>query len=182
MSDDRARLLALVKAHALQRGHFTLASGRESTYYLDGRLVTLLPEGAYLLGKLLVPKLRARGVEAVGGLTLGADPIAAAVAVVSFLEGTPIPAFLVRKEAKGHGTNKLVEGPLTPGARVAIVEDTVTTGGSPLKAAAAVEALGCPVAAVYALIDRGEGARDAIEGAGYVYEPLFTIADLGIEV
>ncbi|MHB9024464.1 MAG: orotate phosphoribosyltransferase [Armatimonadota bacterium] len=180
MVHDRERLLQLVEAHALSRGHFVLASGKTSTYYLDGRMVTLLPEGAYLLGKLLVARLRELGVQAVGGLTMGADPIAAAVAVVSHLEGSPIPAFLVRKETKSHGTQKLVEGHLPPGARVAIVEDTVTTGESALKAIAAVEALGCTVTIVLALVDRLEGGRELLEGKGYPFSPLFTIRDLGI--
>lgn len=181
MTEDRARLLHLVETLALSRGHFILASGRESSYYLDGRMVTLSPEGAYLTGKLMLDQARRLGVEAVGGLTMGADPIAAAIAVVSHLQGTPLPAFIVRKEAKAHGKQKQVEGPLPAGAKVAIVEDTVTTGDSALKAAAAVEALGCPVVAVFALIDRLEGGRETIEGAGYQYLPLFTIRDMGIE-
>ena len=181
MSTDRARLLQLIDELALARGHFILASGKESTFYLDGRMVTLSPEGAYLTGKLLFAQLRDLHVQAVGGLTMGADPIATAVAVVSHLEGQPIPAFLVRKDVKAHGTQKQVEGPLPRGARVAIVEDTVTTGESALKAIAAVEAQGCTVAIVLALIDRLEGARERLEAAGYQFAPLFTIRDLGIE-
>jgi orotate phosphoribosyltransferase len=181
MADDRARLLELIHQLALKRGHFILASGKESTFYLDGRMVTLSAEGAALVGRLMFAKLAGRGVQAVGGLTMGADPIATAVSLTSYLEGAPIPAFIVRKEAKGHGTGKQVEGPLPEGARVAIVEDTVTTGGSPLKAAEAVEALGCTVVTILALIDRQDGAREKIEAAGYTYEPLFTLADLGIE-
>lgn len=180
MADDRARLLELIQELAVQRGHFILASGRESHYYLDGRMVALHPEGAYLIGKLLFAQMADLDVQAVGGLTMGADPVASAVSIVSFLEGRPINAFLVRKEAKGHGTKKLVEGPLAPGSRVVIVEDTVTTGQSPLKAVAAVEALGCTVAAVMVVIDRMEGARETIEGAGYKFMPLFTVKDLGL--
>jgi orotate phosphoribosyltransferase len=180
MVDDRARLLELITTHALKRGHFILASGRESAYYLDGRMVALHPEGAYLIGKLIFALIAEMDVQAVGGLTLGADPVASAVSLVSFLEGRPLNAFIVRKEAKGHGTQKLVEGPLLPGSRVVIVEDTVTTGESPLKAAAAVEALDCQVAAVVVVIDREEGARERIEGAGYRFMPLFTTKDLGI--
>ncbi len=180
MTDDRARLLELIRTLALSRGHFILASGKESSYYLDGRMVTLSAEGAALVGRLMLAQLAGRGVQAVGGLTMGADPIATAVSLTSFLNGDPIPAFIVRKEAKGHGTQKQVEGPLPQNARVAIVEDTVTTGGSPLQAIAAVEALGCTVVTVLALIDRGEGARERIEAAGYAYEPLFTIGDLEI--
>lgn len=180
MAEDRARLLELVKTIALSRGHFILASGKESTYYLDGRLVSLSPEGAYLTGKLLLKLMKPYDVQAVGGLTMGADPVATAVAVVSHLEGTPIPAFLVRKEAKGHGKGKQVEGPLPEKARVAIVEDTVTTGESALKAIEAVEALGCTVAIVTAIVDRQDGAKELLESKGYTYQPLFTIHDLGI--
>jgi len=180
MVDERARLLELIERYAVQRGHFILASGRESNYYLDGRMVALHAEGAYLIGKLLFARIRALGAQAVGGLTMGADPVASAVSIASYLEGAPINAFLVRKEAKGHGTNKLVEGPLAPGSRVVIVEDTVTTGESSLKAVAAVEELGCKVAAVMVVIDRQEGARERIEGAGYRFEPLFTVKELGL--
>lgn len=181
MTDDRARLLELIRTVALSRGHFILSSGKESSYYLDGRLVTLSAEGAYLTGKLLFEQLKAYDVQAVGGLTMGADPVATAVAVVSHLQGTPLQAFLVRKEAKGHGKQKQVEGPVPSGARVAIVEDTVTTGESALKAIEAIEALGCQVAVITALVDRMEGARELLEGKGYLFTPLFTIRDLGIE-
>ncbi|MHB0936248.1 MAG: orotate phosphoribosyltransferase [Armatimonadota bacterium] len=180
MADDRARLLELIEELAVKRGHFILASGRESNYYLDGRMVALHPEGAYLIGKLLFAQMADLDVQAVGGLTMGADPVASAVSIVSFLEGTPINAFLVRKESKDHGTKKLVEGPLAPGSRVVIVEDTVTTGQSPLKAVAAAEELGCTVVAVMVVIDREEGARECIEGAGYRFMPLFTVKDLGL--
>lgn len=180
MSEDHARLLELVKTVALSRGHFILASGKESTYYLDGRLVTLSPEGAYLTGKLMFEHLKSLDVQSVGGLTMGADPVATAVAVVSHLENHPIPAFIVRKEAKNHGKQKQVEGPLPKAARVAIVEDTVTTGESALKAIEAVEALGCKVVTVMALVDRLDGARELLESKGYAFAPLFTVRDLGI--
>jgi len=180
MIDDRARLLALIDEYAVKQGHFVLASGRESDFYLDGRMVALQAEGAYLIGRLLFAQMKGMDVQAVGGLTLGADPVASAVSIASFLAGQPMNAFIVRKEAKGHGTQKLVEGPLTAGDRVVIVEDTVTSGASPLKAAAAVEALGCTVVAVMVVIDRNEGARERIEGAGYLFMPLFTIQDLGL--
>jgi len=180
MLDERARLLELVKTQALSHGHFILSSGKESSYYLDGRLVTLSAEGGYLTGKLMLERFSGLDVQAVGGLTMGADPVATAISLVSYLEGHPIPAFLVRKETKAHGKQKLVEGPLPERARVAIVEDTVTTGESMLKAIAAVEELGCTVAIVLCLVDRLEGGREHIEGLGYHYESLFTIRDLGI--
>ena len=179
--DNRARLLELVATQALSRGHFVLASGKESNFYLDGRLVTLSPEGAYLTGLLMYEKALALGAEAVGGLTMGADPIAAAIAVVSHQQGHPMPAFLVRKAAKEHGKGKQVEGPLPANAKVVIVEDTVTTGGSPMQAIEAVEALGCTVVGVLALVDRLSGARELLESKGYHFDPIFTIRDLGIE-
>ena len=180
MADDRARLLELIEQHALKRGRFILSSGRESHFYLDGRMVALHPEGAYLIGKLIFEQIKGMNVQAVGGLTMGADPVASAVSIVSFLEGQPMDAFLVRKEAKGHGTKKQVEGPLAPGSRVVIVEDTVTTGESPLKAVAAVKELDCEVAAVVVVIDRSEGARERVEGEGIKFMPLFTVKDLGL--
>ena len=180
-SVSRERLRQLLQTQALSRGHFILASGKESTFYLDGRMVTLSPEGAFLTGKLLFERMHGLDIHAVGGLTMGADPIATAVAIFSHLSAQPIPAFLVRKDVKAHGTHKQVEGPLPPNARVAIVEDTVTTGDSALKAIAAVEALGCTVVIVLALIDRLDGGRERLEAAGYPFASLFTIRDLGIE-
>ncbi|MHB9130943.1 MAG: orotate phosphoribosyltransferase [Armatimonadota bacterium] len=181
MPEDRARLLELLKTVALSRGHFILSSGKESTYYLDGRLVTLSAEGAYLIGKIMFRHLRDTDVQAVGGMSVGADPISTAVSLVSYLGGHPIPAFLVRKEAKTHGKQKQVEGPIPPNARVAIVEDTVTTGESSLKAIEAVEAIGCKVVTVLALVDRLEGGRELLESKGYHFNPLFTVRDLGVE-
>lgn len=182
MTSERERLLELLRTLALSRGHFILASGKESTYYLDGRMVTLHPEGAYLIAKLMLERLSGMNIQAVGGLTMGADPIAAAIAVVSYQAGNPIPAFIVRKEVKGHGKQKQVEGPLPAGASVAIVEDTVTTGESALKAINAVEELGCTVEVVLSVIDRQEGAAELYRQHGYKYLPLFTIRDLGIEI
>jgi orotate phosphoribosyltransferase len=179
--DDRGRLLELIKTYALKRGHFVLSSGRESTYYLDGRLVTLSAEGAYLTGRLIWEAIRDLQVDAVGGPTLGADPMATAVAIASYMDGRPIPAFIVRKEAKGHGTGRLAEGPLPEHARVAVVDDTITSGASVLKAIDALEAQGCRITVVVALVDRLEGAGEAITERGYTYLPLFTIRDLGIE-
>ena len=126
------RLLELaLERGAIRYGDFTLSSGRKSSYYFDGRLLSLDPEGAYLLGHALLPLLTDAGVEAVGGPTLGADPIVTAVATASWQQGTPMPAFIVRKEAKGYGMGQMIEGPLPPaGASVAIVDDACTTGGS----------------------------------------------------
>ena len=176
--DRRARLLSLLRERAVKFGDFTLASGRKSSYYIDGRLVTLHPEGAYLIARVILDRLAAEGIEAAaaGGLTLGADPIAASVAAVSHLEGRPIAAFIVRKEAKGHGTGRRVEGDLSPGQPVVVVDDVITTAGSTLQAIRAVEEIGCRVAAVVCVIDREEGGAEAL--AGYRFFPLFRVSEL----
>lgn len=173
-----ARLRALLRQRAIRYGDFTLASGRKSTYYVDGRLVTLHHEGAWLVARVILDLLTREGVEAtaIGGLTMGADPIAGAVAAVSHLEGRPLGAFIVRKEAKGHGTGKRVEGDLRAGDRVVVVDDVITTAGSTLQAIRAVEEIGCKVVAVVCLIDRQEGGAEAL--AGYRFLPMFTIGEL----
>ena len=166
------------KRGAISYGDFKLSSGRTSSYYFDGRLLSLAPEGADALGKALVPILVDAGVEAVGGPTLGADPIVTAVAMASHQAGTPLPAFIVRKEAKGHGTAQLIEGPLPENAIVAIVDDTCTTGGSLLHAIEAAEKAGCTVGLVLAVLDRKEGGSDSIKKK-YRFEALLTAGDDG---
>jgi orotate phosphoribosyltransferase len=179
---DRERLIDLVRREALQRGMFTLASGRTSHYYIDGRKVTLSSEGAALIGAGVLERLADHpAVQAVGGLTLGADPIVGATLAVAALAGRgPLRGFLVRKEAKAHGTGNRIEGPLEPGSIVAIVDDVATTGGSSLQAVEAVAALGCRVALVIAVLDRLEGAAAAFADRGIPFHPLLTIRDLGI--
>ncbi len=199
--DPRDRLIALLAERSARRGQFTLASGKQSTLYIDARLTTMHPDGLTIIGPLALAALGAsswgREVTAIGGLTLGADPISYAISYASGLavvarsgdrsggEGSggaaagaaagarkaggtverPLRAFTVRKEAKQHGTGKLIEGPFVRGDRVAIVEDVITTGGSALKAIAAVRAAGGVVMGVLALVDREEGGREAIEAA-----------------
>ena len=169
-----ARLLELaLERSAIRYGDFTLSSGRKSTYYFDGRLLSLDPEGAHLIGKAILPVLNDAGVAAIGGPTLGADPIVAAVAMASWQQGTPLPAFIVRKEAKEHGTAQLIEGPVPPpGTSVAIVDDACTTGGSLFHAIAAAEGAGCTVALVMAVLDRNEGGSDTIRRRGYRFASL----------
>jgi orotate phosphoribosyltransferase len=165
-------LIVLLARRSARRGDFTLASGRHSSLYIDARLTTMSPEGLSLIGPLGRAAVRqvawGAGVGAVGGLTMGADPIAYAISYASALAGDrpPLRAFTVRKEAKTHGTGKLVEGPFATGDRVVIVEDVITTGGSALKAVEAVRGAGGIVAGVLALVDREEGGREAIEAAG----------------
>src|SRR3954464_4415652 len=165
---DHDRLLTLLAERSARRGHFTLASGRQSTLYIDARLTTMSPDGLSLIGPLGVGALAAAGwhVDAVGGLTLGADPMSYAIAYASALAGAPIRAFTVRKEAKAHGTGRLIEGPFREGDRVAVIEDVITTGGSALRAVDAIRAAGGEVVGVLALVDREEGGRQALEGAG----------------
>ena len=167
------RLLDLLARRSARRGQFTLASGKQSTLYIDARLTTMSPDGLTLIGPLALDAIRGAGwdVQSVGGLTLGADPISYAISYASALatDGPggaappPLRAFTVRKEAKGHGTGKLVEGTFEPGDRVAVIEDVITTGGSALKAITALRAAGGTVAGVLALVDREEGGRETIE-------------------
>ncbi len=183
--DDLASLrqeyAALLQQYCFSYGDFLLASGQRSTYYYNGKLVTLAPRGAYLTGRLVFEALRGRGIEAIGGKTLGADPIVTATALVSSLEGEPIPAFIVRGEQKDHGKKDLVAaayGPggeplLTAGRRVAVVDDTATTGGSLFEAVEAAEAAGCTVALVVAIVDRQQGAAENFRSRGYAYRALY---------
>ena len=160
------------KQGAISYGEFTLSSGRKSSYYFDGRLLSLDPEGADALGKALVPILVDAGVTAVGGPTLGADPIVTAVAMTSWQQRTPLPAFIVRKEPKEHGTTRMIEGHAPEDAIVAIVDDTCTTGASLFHAIAAAKEAGCKVGLVLAVLDRDEGGSEDIRKAGYRFEAL----------
>ena len=179
-----SRLLELaLEKGALTYGEFTLSSGKKSGYYFDGRLLSLDPEGSYLIGQALVPVLTAAGAAAVGGPTLGADPIVASVAMASYMAGGSISGFIVRKEAKEHGTGQLIEGPLTRGAKVAIVDDACTTGGSLFQAINAAEDVGCEVVKVMALLDRCEGGGEELRRRGYEFSALMVATPEGkIEV
>lgn len=165
---DRSTLIALLAARSTKRGQFTLASGKSSTLYIDARLTTMSPEGLSLIGSIGLGALREESwkVDSVGGLTLGADPIACAISYASAASEKPLRAFTVRKQAKEHGTGKLIEGPFSSGDRVAIIEDVITTGRSALQAIEAVRSAGGTIAGVLALVDREEGGRQAIEATG----------------
>jgi orotate phosphoribosyltransferase len=162
------RLISILAERSARRGQFTLASGRQSTLYIDARLTTMSPDGLALIGPLALAALQQSGwqVDAIGGLTLGADPISYAIAYASASSEAPLRAFTVRKEAKAHGTGRLIEGPFREGDRVAVVEDVITTGGSALRAVEAIRAAGGSVSGVLALVDREEGGRAALEDAG----------------
>jgi orotate phosphoribosyltransferase len=174
------RLLSILAERSARRGQFTLASGRQSTLYIDARLTTMSPEGLALIGPLALAALRDVDwrVNAVGGLTLGADPISYAIAYASAETAAPLRAFTVRKEAKAHGTGRLIEGPFQAGDRVAVIEDVITTGGSALRAVEAVRAAGGTVAGVLALVDREEGGRDALVSAGLPVVALARASDI----
>jgi orotate phosphoribosyltransferase len=172
------QLLKQKSFHYSPQQPFRLASGRESPYYIDCRPTTHSAQGLFLIGEIFWEMLRSLQVEAVGGLTLGADPIAHAVALTSFLKGRPLNAFSVRKQAKEHGTGGLLVGDVQPGDRVVILEDVITTGASTLKAIAAARDFGLQVVKVLILVDRQEGGREAVAAAVPQVEALFTLADL----
>ncbi len=187
VGDPRDQLLKLLVRHSFQYSAdpiFTLASGRKSHYYINCKKTTFMPEAMPLLGRLLFERIKAvehrdgQRIDAVGGLTLGADPIAYATAYQSALEGAPIQAFSVRKEPKVHGAQKWVEGFEESGARVAIIEDVITTGASTLKAIDGALHAGFKIAAVLALVDRQEGGREELQKLGYKLEAIYTAEDL----
>jgi orotate phosphoribosyltransferase len=179
---ERGRLLELFTTLAYEKRKVVLSSGRESDFYIDTKQASLTAEGHALVGRLVLAEIRRHWPEArgVGGLTMGADPIASAVALTSFLIEPPgIPAFYVRKEPKGHGTAQWIEGrkSLPAGTKVAVVEDVVTTGASTLKAVERIRAEGLVPLGVVALVDRQEGGREAVEAQGIVLQALFTRSD-----
>ena len=173
-------LVALLAQRSATRGQFTLASGKQSTFYIDARLTTMSPEGLSIIGPIGLSILLQTGwsIDAIGGLTLGADPIAYAISYASAHSERPLRAFTVRKEAKGHGTGKLIEGPFREGDRVAVIEDVITTGGSAIRAIEAVRAANGVVAGVLALVDREEGGRQAIEKTGLPVVALATASQI----
>lgn len=180
MSADRDRLRGLLLERSFRTGDFVLASGARSRYYIDCRTTTTHAEGQALVGRLGLRMLRDAGLrpDAVGGLTMGADPVSYAIAHASWLADDAVNAFSVRKQPKEHGTGKRVEGCFASGDRVVVVEDVVTSGKSALQACDAVEAEGGTVLAVLALVDRESGGRQAIEARGYPVHALFAVAEL----
>ena len=178
---EKEKLKKIIIELSYEKRNVTLASGRQSDFYFDGKQTTLHPEGGYLTGKLFFEAIKdVEGVEGVGGLTLGADPIATATSIASFLAGKPVPGFIIRKEPKGHGTGAWLEGRknLKPGAKVVIVEDVVTSGGSSIKAIKRAEEEGLVVLGVVTLVDREEGGRENIEAEGYWMKSIFTKAEI----
>ncbi len=176
-------LIDLVATKALRRGTFTLASGRTASYYLDAKQVVLDAHGSMLVGKAILERLQKLGPlpQAVGGMSIGADPVTGAVVTMAGVAGLPLKGFMVRKEAKGHGMQRFVEGPVQPGDRVVIVEDVITTGGSSLVAIDRASDFGLVVERVVTVIDRLAGAADTLAARGIPLEALVTIRDLGLE-
>ncbi len=179
--DERKRLKEILLEKSYREGSFTLTSGKKSDFYIDCKQTTLSAEGAYLCGKLLFELIKKEGdLKAVGGMTLGADPLVTAVSVVSFLQGAPIPAFIIRKEPKGHGTGSWIEGKsnIQAGSFVALVEDVVTTGGTLIKAIERTQIEGYKVGGVFALVDREEGGRELLSQHGFNLVSIFTRSQL----
>jgi orotate phosphoribosyltransferase len=177
---DRAALLHLVKDLAVVHGRVTLSSGREADYYVDLRRITLHAQAAPLVGRVMLDLLAGWTFDAVGGLTMGADPVAAAVLHAASAQGRAVDAFVVRKEGKAHGLQRRIEGPDVAGRRVIAVEDTSTTGGSVLTAVEALREAGANVVGVAVIVDRDTGARQVIEAQGLPYRYAFGLADLGL--
>ena len=174
----KQQLLDLLCRLAYREGNFVLSSGQSSSYYINGKYVTLHPLGALIIGRLLLSMLP-EDTEGVAGLTLGADPIVSAVSVVSAYENRPIPALIIRKQAKGHGTMSYIEGPiLEPNAKVVVLEDVVTTGASAMMAVNRLREAGYQVNQIFSLVDRQQGGREFYEKEGIQFESIFTISAL----
>jgi orotate phosphoribosyltransferase len=179
---DAGQLRRLLLERSVRHGDFVLASGQRSSYYIDCRLTTMSAEGLVLIGRMGAAAIEAAGwrPDAVGGLTMGADPVAYAIAAASHGGGHPIDAFSVRKEAKAHGTGQQIEGNFRPGASVVIVEDVITSGGSAQRAIEAVQGAGGQVLGVLAVVDREQGGRQTLEGHGISVVALTTSSELGL--
>lgn len=178
---DRERLIRLFHERALKFGDFTLASGKKSTYYLDGKQITLHSTGLRLVSLGLLKLLEGVDFAAIGGMSIGADPIVGGVLTAAAETGRALDGFLVRKEAKGHGTNRFIEGPVRPGSKVVVIDDVVTTGGSALQAVDRIVEFGCEVVCVVGIVDRKEGGAANFAARNLPFRALLTIEDFGIQ-
>ncbi len=174
----RDELLKILLKQSFKKGDFTLASGQKSTYYIDGKQTTLDSRGAYLVARIFLVMMAADVPDAIGGLTLGADPIIGSMLSLAGMEDLELKGIIVRKEAKGHGTGQLTEGPLSKGDRVVIIEDVVTTGGSSARAIQAIRDAGGQVTRVLVVVDREQGGRDNLRKIGCRLESIFNIGEL----
>jgi orotate phosphoribosyltransferase len=177
---DRHQLIRLFHERALKFGDFTLASGKKSTYYLDGKQITLHSAGLRLVSEGLLDLLEGVDYTAIGGMSIGADPIVGGVLTAAAGRGRKLDGFLVRKEPKGHGTKQYIEGPVEAGAKVVVIDDVVTTGGSALQACERIEEFGCEVTCVVGIVDRKEGGAANFAARGLDFRALLTIEDFGI--
>lgn len=181
LKELKAKLLALLNKEALKRGQFVLSSGKTSNYYLDGRVITLTPEGAYLVASIILELFEADNLDAIGGPTLGADPIVGAIAALSHIKNIPLKTFIVRKAVKEHGTGKQVEGPaLKAGSKVLLVDDVATTGKALIEAKEALDKIGIKAERAMVIVDRNEGAKENLAKAGLKLDSIFTITDFGL--
>jgi len=174
LKELKEKLLALLKREALKKGEFVLSSGKISNYYLDGRIITLTPEGAYLVASIILGLIKKRKIDAIGGPTLGADPIVGAVACLSHIKKIPVKTFIIRKTAKEHGMQRQIEGPvLKKGDKAILVDDVATTGKSLVEAKEALDKIGVNVLEAVVIVDRGEGAKENLANAGLKLESIF---------
>ena len=175
------KLFSLLTKEALKKGEFTLSSGKKSNYYLDGRVITLTPEGAYLVASIILEMVEGQDIAAIGGPTLGAYPIVGAVAAISYIKQIPVKTFIVRKATKEHGTQRQIEGPaLENKGKVILVDDVATTGKALIEAKAALDKAGIPVDTAIVIVDRLEGAKENLAKAGLRLESIFTIKEFGL--
>lgn len=183
MTAAETQLLQLLSERSFKRGSFRLASGAMSDYYIDGKMSEVFSESAHLIGEVLYERTKDRPIDAIGGLEIGAVPLTTAAVISYHLHGRTMEGFWVRDKVKDHGTQKRIEGGLKPGARVAIVDDVITTGSTSIKAIRAVKELGCEVVLALALVDRLQGAAKNFQEEGIAtFEAIFTIRDFGIIV
>lgn len=177
----KKKLFLLLKKEALKKGRFVLSSGRVSNYYLDGRIITLSAEGAYLVASIILEMIKGKKIDAIGGPTLGADPIVGAIACLSNINNKPIKTFIVRKSTKEHGMQRQIEGPaLKKKGRVVLVDDVVTTGKALIEAKAALDKIGVQVEKAVVIVDRQEGAKENLAKTGLKLESIFKIKDFGL--
>ncbi|MFH1092520.1 MAG: orotate phosphoribosyltransferase [Candidatus Omnitrophota bacterium] len=181
MAQAKKQLFAILKENSFKRKRVILSSGQSSNFYFDGRISSLMSSGAYLIADILLDMIKDDNIDAIGGLTLGADPIIGATVALSFKKNRPLNGFIVRKDEKKHGMKRKIEGPaLKRSSRVVIIDDVVTTGSSTIQAIEAVQKIGCKIVRVISVVDRSEGAKENIAKYKCNFESIFTKADFGI--